>query len=273
MPVDQLRLGAADGLSGCGQTACRTGGIRCREQSSRENRWFSSGQRPRMDFGHGLLWQHGRAAPRSRPGSVAVGQTATMPTAPTVTEKAAATGTGTAGHHARRSSRNTRGCARIGCASGCRSRGWEKFPPLPAPAHAPPGTRSHPRSLTPARPPPRHCSRHRSERRTRAAEPSRGHQVTTDAQTDNARPDDGPTAGTGTDAGQGRRRWRAALHDDSPGTRDPSNEEQATRLRPSGRNHSTPRRTPLGESARRWPVGRRQTHVRMRAGAVPGHLG
>ena len=42
-------------LAGCGQTACGTSWMRCRERSSREKRSFSSGQRPWMDFGHGLL--------------------------------------------------------------------------------------------------------------------------------------------------------------------------------------------------------------------------
>jgi hypothetical protein len=41
-------------LAGCGQTACCTSRKRCRERSSREKRSVSSGQRPWMDFGHGL---------------------------------------------------------------------------------------------------------------------------------------------------------------------------------------------------------------------------
>ncbi|NBV46497.1 MAG: hypothetical protein EBR86_12885 [Planctomycetia bacterium] len=49
-------------LAGCGQTACRTSGKRCRECNSREKRSFSSGQRPRMDFGHGLLAGCGQTA-------------------------------------------------------------------------------------------------------------------------------------------------------------------------------------------------------------------
>jgi hypothetical protein len=40
--------------AGCGQTACCTSWMRCRERNSREKRSFSSGQRPWMDFGHGL---------------------------------------------------------------------------------------------------------------------------------------------------------------------------------------------------------------------------
>ncbi|MFZ4732938.1 MAG: NAD-binding protein, partial [Pirellulales bacterium] len=44
-----------DAPAGCGQTACGTSGMRCRECNSREKRSFSSGQRPWMDFGHGLL--------------------------------------------------------------------------------------------------------------------------------------------------------------------------------------------------------------------------
>ena len=51
----QRRLPAGCGLTGCGQTACCTSRMRCREQSSRENPRFSSAQRPRMDFGHGLI--------------------------------------------------------------------------------------------------------------------------------------------------------------------------------------------------------------------------
>ena len=43
------------GLAGCGHTACCTSRKRCRERSSREKRSVSSGQRPGMDFGHGLL--------------------------------------------------------------------------------------------------------------------------------------------------------------------------------------------------------------------------
>ena len=51
-------------LAGCGQTACRTPSTRCRERGSRE-KWKSvrgerRGQRPRMDFVHGL------SAPRRR---------------------------------------------------------------------------------------------------------------------------------------------------------------------------------------------------------------
>jgi hypothetical protein len=44
-----------DALAGFGQTACCTSWMRCRERSSREKRSFSGGQRPGMDFGHGLL--------------------------------------------------------------------------------------------------------------------------------------------------------------------------------------------------------------------------
>jgi hypothetical protein len=51
---NELEL-AVDELAGCGQTACRTSGMRCRERSSREHRRFSCGQRPRRDFVHGLL--------------------------------------------------------------------------------------------------------------------------------------------------------------------------------------------------------------------------
>jgi hypothetical protein len=43
------------GLAGCGHTACCTSRKRCRERSSREKRSVSSGHRPWMDFGHGLL--------------------------------------------------------------------------------------------------------------------------------------------------------------------------------------------------------------------------
>jgi hypothetical protein len=54
-----------DDLAGCGQTACRTSGMRCRERSSREKRSISSGQRPRMDFGHGLSAGCGQTACRT----------------------------------------------------------------------------------------------------------------------------------------------------------------------------------------------------------------
>jgi hypothetical protein len=58
----QRRLPAGCGLTGCGQTACCTSRMRCWEQSSRENRRFSSAQRPRMDFGHGLITGCGQTA-------------------------------------------------------------------------------------------------------------------------------------------------------------------------------------------------------------------
>jgi hypothetical protein len=50
------------GLAGCGHTACCTSRKRCRERSSREKRSVSSGHRPWMDFGHGLLAGCGHTA-------------------------------------------------------------------------------------------------------------------------------------------------------------------------------------------------------------------
>ena len=47
------------GIAGCGHTACCTSRMRCRERSSREKRSFSGGQRPWMDYGHGLLVNSG----------------------------------------------------------------------------------------------------------------------------------------------------------------------------------------------------------------------
>jgi hypothetical protein len=52
--------------AGCGQTACCTSWMKCRERSSREKRRFSSGQRPGMDFGHGLSATLAQAGWRSR---------------------------------------------------------------------------------------------------------------------------------------------------------------------------------------------------------------
>jgi hypothetical protein len=52
-------------LAGCGQTACRTSWMRCRERGSRENRSVLGGQRPRMDFGHGLPAGCGQTACRT----------------------------------------------------------------------------------------------------------------------------------------------------------------------------------------------------------------
>ncbi len=52
--AEQLKIVHGTDIAGCGQTACSTSWMRCRECNSREKRSFSSGQRPWMDVGHGL---------------------------------------------------------------------------------------------------------------------------------------------------------------------------------------------------------------------------